>query len=445
MREPRTLGWRWSAGARRRESGRAAAVRAGGHDGGSERPDAGNGGGPAAPGPRQAGRTRSQDHTPQGTRRPDPHRPVKTWPLLNRNRAGACQLSPYRQRPRPDPAHATVEPEVRAAEMALQATETALDDAGRRREATRDALERATALRGEYFDHLRTVEESARQASQRREVLEARREEMEQRRARLSGRLRELGEALEDRGRRRGQLELTARATAFEQAERALGAAESILLATRGRRAMPTPSWQRRSKPSRTHAASYGSSRRRSKALAELAGPEPDGSPSSIWSISWTAPLMRSPPRSAMICSAAWTLLRRPTGARRRPRPPRLTISRRAAGPGRARQGAGGLEPSARPGGSGGCRRGGSAARAAAPRSAAGQPRWRVVALGRLRAPTRRPHRRSTSSTTRPAARAAASGCGGPGSPNGRRARAGDGATCRASGSRNAACCRERV
>ena len=178
-----------------------------------------------------------------------------------------------------DPARATVELEVRAAEVALQATETALDDAGRRREATRDALERATALRGECFDHLRTVEEAARQASQRREVLEARREEMEQRRARLGGRLRELGEALEDRGRRRGQLELTGRATAFEQAERALGAAELILLATRARVRDTDTGLAEAQQAEQNARSQLRQLEAESKALAELAGPEPDGKP----------------------------------------------------------------------------------------------------------------------------------------------------------------------
>ncbi|HEX2478274.1 MAG TPA: AAA family ATPase [Geminicoccaceae bacterium] len=176
------------------------------------------------------------------------------------------------------PADATVESEVRAAAGVLQAAETALDDAGRRREATRDALERATAQRGECFDRLRTAEEAARQASQRREALEARREEMEPRRARLSGRLCELREALADRTRRRGQLELAARASAVEQAEHALGATESILSATRTRAREADSALAGAQQVEQNARSQFQQLEAESKVLAELAGPEPDGS-----------------------------------------------------------------------------------------------------------------------------------------------------------------------
>ena len=162
---------------------------------------------------------------------------------------------------------------------ALQAAEAALDDARRRREATRDELERAAAHLGAFLDRLRTAEEAARHASQRREALEARRQEMEPRRARLSGRLCELTEVLEDRTRRRGQLELSARATAFEQAERALGAAESILLAARARVGDADIVLAEAQQAEQYARSQLQQLEAESKALAELAGPEPDGSP----------------------------------------------------------------------------------------------------------------------------------------------------------------------
>ena len=178
-----------------------------------------------------------------------------------------------------DPARTTVEPQVRAAEVALQAAETSLDDAGRRREATRDALERATAQRGEYLDHLRTAEEAGRQAAQRREALKARHEEMMPRRARLSGRLRELREALEERTGRRGQLELTARVTAFEQAEHALGGAASILLATRARASDADTVLAEAQRAEQNARSRLQQLEAEARALAELAGAGPAGSP----------------------------------------------------------------------------------------------------------------------------------------------------------------------
>jgi chromosome segregation protein len=178
-----------------------------------------------------------------------------------------------------DPTGATVDAEVPAAEAALHAAEMALDDAGRHREATRDDLERAAAQLGEYLDRLRTAEAAARQAAQRREALEARHQEIEQRRARLSARLGELTEALEERTRRRGELDVTARVTAFEQAERALEVSESSVTAARPRAtaaetAVAEAQRAEQSVHNRVHQLEA-----ELKALAELAGPEPHGSP----------------------------------------------------------------------------------------------------------------------------------------------------------------------
>ena len=180
------------------------------------------------------------------------------------------------------------------------------------------------------LDRLRTAEEAARQASQRREALEARRQEMEPRRARLSGRLCELREALADRTRRRGQLELAARASAVEQAEHALGAPNDPFgyAHPRGEADSALAGAQQAEQNARSQSQQLEAE---SKALAELAGPSRMAASSSTWSMSRTEPLRRSPLRSATISSAAWTMLRRPTGARGRPRPPRLTICRPAA------------------------------------------------------------------------------------------------------------------
>jgi chromosome segregation protein len=178
-----------------------------------------------------------------------------------------------------DPGRATVDAEVPAAEATLHAAEAALDDAGRDREATRDELERASTQLGEYLDRLRTAEEAARQASQRREALQARHQEIEQRRARLSARLRALTAALDDRTRRRGELDVPARATAFEQAERALDLSESLLTAARARATAvesAVAEAQRAEQSARSRAHQLEAE---IKALVELAGPEAHGSP----------------------------------------------------------------------------------------------------------------------------------------------------------------------
>ncbi len=102
---------------------------------------------------------------------------------------------------------------------------------------------------------------------------------MEPRRARLSGRMRELREALEDRARQRGQLELKARATAFEHAERGLGAAETILLAARARASDADIVLAAAQQAEQNARSQLQQLEAESKALGELAGPVPDGSP----------------------------------------------------------------------------------------------------------------------------------------------------------------------
>ena len=73
---------------------------------------------------------------------------------------------------------------------------------------------------------------------------------------------------------------LAARATAFEQAERALGTSKSLLAGgARSRARRPKAPWRRRSAPSRARAAELQQLEAEIKALAELAGPEPHGSP----------------------------------------------------------------------------------------------------------------------------------------------------------------------
>jgi chromosome segregation protein len=177
------------------------------------------------------------------------------------------------------PAVLTLDVDVRATDAALQAAEAAVDDAGRRREATRDELERAAAELGQCLDLLRTGEEAARQAAQRREALQARREDLEQRRARLSGRLIELTVALDDRTRRRGLLEVAARETAFEQAEHALGTADSFLAAARARAGAAEASLADAQRAEQIARSELQRLEAETRALAELAGPEPDGSP----------------------------------------------------------------------------------------------------------------------------------------------------------------------
>ena len=70
---------------------------------------------------------------------------------------------------------------------------------GRRRDATRDALEQAAAQRGEYLERLRARRSSrhARRPNDGR-LWSRVRQEMESRRARVSGRMRELREALDE-------------------------------------------------------------------------------------------------------------------------------------------------------------------------------------------------------------------------------------------------------
>ncbi|HEX6115369.1 MAG TPA: AAA family ATPase [Geminicoccaceae bacterium] len=177
------------------------------------------------------------------------------------------------------PARAMVDAEVCAAEAALQAAEKALDDAGRRREGTRDELERAAAQLGECLDRLRTAEEAARQAAQRQDDLEARRREMEERRARLSGRMLELTQALEALARRRGQLELTAQATAVEQAELALGTAQSVLSDARARANDADAAFAAAQRAEQGARSEFHRLEAEMRALAELAAPEPAGRP----------------------------------------------------------------------------------------------------------------------------------------------------------------------
>ena len=119
-----------------------------------------------------------------------------------------------------------------------------------------------------------------RQASQRREALQARHQEIEQRRARLSARLRELTAALDDRTQRRGELELTdagggvraggARARHVESRSSPRRAPASAEAEAAVAEAQPAEQSAR----SRWHQLEA-----EIKALAELAGPERHDSP----------------------------------------------------------------------------------------------------------------------------------------------------------------------
>ena len=178
-----------------------------------------------------------------------------------------------------DRERATVEAEVCAAEAALQVAEAVLDDARRHRETTRDELEQAAAQLGACLDRLRTAEESAREVSQRRESLEVRRHEMDQRRARLSGRLLELTAAIKGQTERRGRLELAAREAKLEQAERALGATESNLLAARARARDADAALAEVQEAEQDARHRLHQLEAEFKALGELAGPGSDGRP----------------------------------------------------------------------------------------------------------------------------------------------------------------------
>jgi chromosome segregation protein len=127
--------------------------------------------------------------------------------------------------PTGEPADATV----RAAEAAVHAAEASLDQAARAREATRDELEAAVTQLGQHLERLRAAEQAERFSGERRDNLRARRDDIEQRQTRLSARLIELTGALDDRMRRRGELELAARDSALEAAEHELRAAETAL------------------------------------------------------------------------------------------------------------------------------------------------------------------------------------------------------------------------
>jgi chromosome segregation protein len=175
------------------------------------------------------------------------------------------------------PTREPVEEAVRAAEAAVHAAEAASDQAGRDRETARDELAGAVAQLGHHLEQLRAAEGIERQAAQQLDSLLARRDDIDQRRVRLSARLVELTDALDQRTRRRAELE--ARDTALETAENAFREAEAILEAARGRISAAEAAV---AAAQRTEQSACGALQRveaEAGALAELAGPDPDGTP----------------------------------------------------------------------------------------------------------------------------------------------------------------------
>jgi chromosome segregation protein len=175
--------------------------------------------------------------------------------------------------PTGEPADATV----RAAEAAVHAAELSLDQAAREREVARDELEAAVAQLGQHLERLRAAEQAERFSGDRRDNLLARRDDLEQRQARLSARLIELTGALDDRMRRRGELELAARDSALEVAERELRAAETTLETAR---VQASEAETVLAEAQRIEQRARGALQRleaEASALAELAAPGSDG------------------------------------------------------------------------------------------------------------------------------------------------------------------------
>ena len=180
------------------------------------------------------------------------------------------------------PEHATptgepVDATVRAAEAAVHAAEVALDQAAGAREEARDELEAVVTQLGQQLERLRAAQEAERFSGQRRDTLLARRDDIKQRQARLSARLIEVTGALDDRMRRRGELELAALDSALEAAERELRAAETMLETAR---AQASEAETVSAEAQRIEQRARGALQRleaEAGALAELAAPGSDG------------------------------------------------------------------------------------------------------------------------------------------------------------------------
>jgi len=178
-----------------------------------------------------------------------------------------------------DPAREPVEEAAREAEAALQAAEAAADQAARERETARDELAAAAAQLGQHLDRLRAVEDAERHTAQQRDSLLARRHDLDQPRVRLRARLAELTDALDARARRRAELELAARDSALEAAQRAFRAAEAVLEAARARLSAAETVLAEAQRAEQSARGALQRIEAEAGALAELAGPDPDGTP----------------------------------------------------------------------------------------------------------------------------------------------------------------------
>ena len=124
---------------------------------------------------------------------------------------------------------------------------------------------------------MRAAEEAERHTGQRRDTLLARRDDIEQRQARLSARLIELTGALDDRMRRRGELELAARDSALQAAERDLRAAETRLETARAQASEAETVLAEAQRIEQRARAALQRLEAEARALAELAAPGSDG------------------------------------------------------------------------------------------------------------------------------------------------------------------------